>query len=211
MMPIRTLVRRCRRHAKVFAPLVLLLVFGATLSAQVLMPLPPFERTFSADLTRGFWFESPVDFTISGLRVPDEIGFGLQNVEVIRLPGAPPDFPATTEGVSVFRSIGQPSANILAANIPVATGDFIGILGATGDASVMHNSYGPDGPFISDIMGQPVTLTRFGMQFNLATTPATQMWSEEPFNVGRIEMYYVPEPSSLALLACGGLLLIRRR
>ena len=65
--------------------------FTAPALAQNLMPLPAFDRTFSGSLTRGYWFQAPVDFVISGLRVPDETGHGLQNVEVVRFnTGQPP-------------------------------------------------------------------------------------------------------------------------
>lgn len=195
---------------------VILAVSGAAF-AQNSLPLPAFDRTFSsASLTRGYWFEAPADFTITGLRVPDETGFGLQNVEVIRFDGnnAPPAFPGTTNDFqSLARFIGEPSANILAVNIPVRTGEIIGIIGAAGDGSIMHNSYGPSGSFMSEIFGRPTELTRMGMQFNLATTNAQDMWTEPAGPVSRVEMYYdvIPAPGVLALGAPALLLAARRR
>ena len=75
---------------------LVVLVSMSTVNAD-LMLLPEFERTFSSsDMTRGYWFEAPADFVITGLRVPDESGNGTQNVEVVRFADLPPMHPGFT-------------------------------------------------------------------------------------------------------------------
>jgi hypothetical protein len=174
------------------------------------MPLPQYARTFSGNV-RGYWFQAPVDFTIVGLRVPDETQQGVQSVEVVRFDNkvAPPAFPGVTNDfVSLARFVNEPSANILAVNIPVSMGDVIGLYGQANTA----NSYGdPPGPFMTEIMGQPTTLTRSGMQFTLNSGPMHDIWTETAAQVSRVEMYYIPEPATIGLLVAGGLALIRRR
>ena len=200
----------------VVSALVVLMCASAVL-ADEMMPLPDFGNTFSsASRTRGYWFEAPVDFVMTGLRVPDESNHGLQNDEVVRFDGAlpPPAWPGpgTNAFLSLARFIGEPSANILPVNIPVSTGDVIGILGACGDASMMHNSYGtPAGPFVTEILGQPTTLTRMILQSNLVPAPASDLMQEVPLAIARVEMYYVPEPATLGLLGLAGIALLRRR
>lgn len=164
-------------------------------TVDVLMPLPNFSSTFSSSsLTRGYWFQAPTDFVISGLRVPDETGNGRQNVEVVRFNNQtpPPSSPGTNAFVSLARFVNQPSSNILSVNIAVSAGDVIGILGAAG-TSTMYNSYGQSGDFATEIGGHPVTLTRMGMQHNLYTNPAHDIWQSPGGSIGRVEMWYLAE------------------
>lgn len=190
----------------------LVLIVGLCVStavAQTMMPLPPYGNTYSGNV-RGYWFTAPVNFTIVGLRVPDEQNYGLQSVEVVRFNNntPPPAYPGTTNDfVSLARFVDQPSANILAVNIPVAAGEVIGIYGQCGTRC----SYGtPAGPFQTEILGQPTTLTRSGMQYTLNSGPMHDIWQEAAYQVSRVEMYYIPEPASLMLLAVAGLVLRRR-
>jgi hypothetical protein len=156
--------------------------------------LPSFSNTFtSPSLARGYWFTAPTDFVITGLQVPNEAGHALQNIEVVRFNAGvtPPPFSGTTNAfTSLFRAVGVSSSSVISTRIPVYAGDVIGILGATGDSTVMNNSYGA-GPFTSSIFGQPVTLRRMGMQYNLVSSPAKELWTENG-SIGRVRMLYGP-------------------
>ena len=138
--------------------------------------------------TRGYWFTAPVAFTITGLRVPTDVGTEVQNIEVVKFAAAPPEFTAVTNSfTSLGRFVNVAGSNFVAVNIPVASGDIIGILGARG-TTTMHNSYGQTA-FASSIKGNSVTLRRLGMQHNLNSTPASDLWTEASY-IARIEMYY---------------------
>jgi len=170
------------------------LTWVARVSADILMPLPEFSETFSdSTRTRGYWFEAPTNFRITGLRVPNESSNARQNVEVVRFDNQtpPPIFSNTTNAfVSLTRFVDEPSGNILSVNISVSTGDVIGVLGAVG-TSTMHNSYGP-GDFVSNIGGHSVTLKRMGMQFNLYENQARDLYQQESISeIGRVEMWYI--------------------
>ncbi|MCP3141034.1 S8 family serine peptidase [Pyxidicoccus xibeiensis] len=160
------------------------------------VPAPPFSSTFSgATFTRGLWFTAPTSFILTGVQVPNEAGHALQNVQVVRFsPGVtPPAYSTTTDSfTSLFRSVGQPSGQVLRTFVQVNAGDVIGVLGATGDATMMHNSYSSSisGTFNGHIFGQPVTLYRLGMQFNLASTSATQLWTEAAGSISRVSLFY---------------------
>jgi len=159
-----------------------------------------FGSTFSSgSLTRGYWFEAPRDFNICGLRVPDESGAGVQNVEVVRVNGSVPAFPSTTNDFeSLFRRVGVAGNSIMPAAIPVRQGDIIAVIGATG-TSTMNSSYAaPSGPFMIEIGGAMAEVTRAGMQFNLNSTPLQDLWTEPSGPVGRVEMYYTL-PSDVSL------------
>ena len=156
-------------------------------------PLPAFSSTFSsASLSRGYYFTAPTDFVVTGLQVPNETGHALQNVELIRFnPGtAPTTYPTVTNTfTSLLRAVGQPSGSVVRSNILIRKGEVIGILGANGDSTMMHNSYGA-GPFSSSILGQPVSLSRMGMQYNLNTTTARDLWTESS-SLARVKLFYV--------------------
>jgi hypothetical protein len=158
-------------------------------AAATQMPLPAFNSTFTNSNTRGFWFEAPVDFRITGLRVPDEAGHGLQNVEVFKLAGPPPEFPGSASGGQVFYKTGVPSGEIIETDLAFSQGDYVGIFGAAGDSSTMYNSYG-SGDFSSSILGEPVVLKRFLTQTNLVSSGGNQPYSAEAGgSIARVEVY----------------------
>jgi hypothetical protein len=163
---------------------------GLSPAAAAQMPLPSFAFTYSnSSSTRGFWFQAPVDFRITGLRVPDETGHGLQNVEVYKLASQPPEYGESASGGQVFYKTGVPSGEIIATDLSFSAGDYVGILGAAGDASVMHNSYG-NGPFSSDVLGHPVVLERFLTQSNIVSTGGNQAYSsEQGGSIARVEVF----------------------
>ncbi|WP_164014650.1 S8 family serine peptidase [Pyxidicoccus trucidator] len=159
-------------------------------------PLPVYSTTFSSPtLTRGMWFTAPTSFILTGVQVPNEAGHALQNVQVVRFnPGVtPPAYSATTNAfTSLFRSVGQPSGQVLRTFIPISAGDVIGVLGATGDSAMVHSSYSSSisGSYSSSIFGSPMALHRLGMQFNLATTTAQALWTEPAGSISRVSLFY---------------------
>ncbi|MFO0314510.1 MAG: PKD domain-containing protein [Planctomycetota bacterium] len=152
----------------------------ATLGIGI-VPLPPFGSTFTSTATRGYWFQTPTRFSVVSMQVPDETNFGRQNVALYRLAGAPPLFSATATGGLEFVSTLQPSATPVPCAVSFDAGEFVGVLGACGDATTARNSYGtPAGPFASSVLGQPTTLTRMGTQFNLVATNGVNGYFQEP-------------------------------
>jgi PKD repeat protein len=146
-----------------------------------IVPLPPFGSTFTSTTTRGFWFQTPTRFSVVSMQVPDETNHGLQNVALYRLAGAPPVFSATATGGLEFVRTLQPSNAPVPCAVSFDAGEFVGVLGACGDATTCRNSYGtPAGPFASSVLGQPTTLTRMGTQFNLVATNGANAYFQEP-------------------------------
>jgi len=159
--------------------------------------LPAFTSTYTQSThTRGMWFQAPARFSIVGLRVPDESGFGLQNVAVYRMANAPPTFSASATGGLEFLSLAIPSNENIPCAVSFDTGDYVGVLGACGDNTTMRNSYG-SGPFVSSVLGLPVSLTRFMTQTNLVSANGLGPYSGiASGSIARVEM---------AVSACVGL------
>ena len=142
---------------------------------------------------RGFWFTAPVNFTIVGLRVAIEAGTAsqTQTVEVVRFPGAVPQLSnPSTSHVSLGRFVNQPGSTFITTNIPVSSGDTIGIVGFRGPS--VGNSYAANTSILTSILGQSITLTRLGTNVSMATAPATSLWTESTGPYARIEVQYTP-------------------
>lgn len=180
-IPARWLHRAAASAALVLLPLL----NSLALAQQTQMPLPPQNSTFSTN-ARGLWFTAPADIVITGLRVPTDASNAPQTLEVVRFKSTPRAYPASTNSfTSLFRVVNDASSGILPVSIPVARGDTIGVLGSRGDVS----SEAPN-PAQSTIVGRPVRLQRLGMQLPLSGYAAQNLWTEQAYGIGRVEIHY---------------------
>ncbi|MBZ0137345.1 MAG: hypothetical protein K8I27_13345, partial [Planctomycetes bacterium] len=165
-------------------------VASVTAFAQTMMPLPPQSSIYTSSQVRGYYFQAPTSFTITGLRVPASAGTGAQYIQVMRLPAAPPFYSASTSTHTTLAFIQNlPGTTIAAVNIQVNAGDHIGILGARVSGTNMANSYAT-GPHATNINGQPVTLYRFLYQTTLLGGPAGPVSQSASGQIANVEMYY---------------------
>lgn len=159
-----------------------------TATAQTMMPLPPHNRTYTGSV-RGYWFVAPVDFYMLGVRVPTDASSAAQSIHVMRLASTPPAYAGSTTNYTTLGYWGSVAGtNILPMNELIKAGDVIGILGYRGTS----NSYSTTGAKISDILGSPVTLTRFLYQGSITSSPAGAVSQEAAYEISRVEMYYGP-------------------
>lgn len=166
---------------------VVLLLLAGLAGAQSVMPMPAFTNTYTFTYTRGFYFQAPVDFTITALLVPDEAKNGTQNVAVYRRTAAPAALPGTTGGLVFFQG-GQPSSLAIPCSISFKKSEFVCILGACGNANTLYNSYG-NGPFLSNVMGKPTSLYRMGMQSNFVVSKGqAAIWGTASGSIGRVRV-----------------------
>jgi hypothetical protein len=176
-----------KRFLQITISLLLLLSFNH-LFGQTQMPLPGHSTTYTGN-ARGYWFTSPKDFTITGLRVALEAGGGLQNIQVVRFNNN--NLTGCCTGPSFTQLVyisGATNGVVQSVNIQVNSGDVIGILGTAGAT----NSYG-NGPFTTTIDGAPLDIYRCGYQGDISggAAPSGQIWGEYTTgDVGRVEMYY---------------------
>jgi hypothetical protein len=168
-------------------------ISGICVGSDYTLDVGPFGSDYAVgDVTRGYFFTAPVNFTITGLRVPTDVGTDVQNIEVLRLNIAPPTYPTNTAN---FTSLGYypgvPGTNFIAVSIAVQAGQIIGVLGARG-TSPLHNSYAQANTYATTILGQAVTLHRLRSETNLNTAQTTAVSTNTNTPYARIEMTYTP-------------------
>lgn len=175
---------------------LLMTVASAGLWSQTMMALPAYGSTYTAAQTRGYWFQAPTSFTITGLRVPTDVGTGDQWMQVIRTTTAPPAYSASTTGTTLAYIQGVAGTSTVSVSISVTTGDFICILGGRAASSTtLSMSYAtPAGPYNTTIAGQAVTITRLVYQASIQGGAAGAISSESSGSLARVEMYYVSGP-----------------
>jgi len=182
----------------IFPILALAAGFAGT---QPMMPIPAYGSTYSAAaVTRGFYFQAPRDFTIVGIRVPNEKNVFQAGMVVYVMSSPPPAWPRTRTGSSNFLYVGFVLASkVYACNMPVKTGEWVGILGACGDRTIVHNSYAAAaGPFPSDVVGVAATIRAFGTQTNvMAAQGQGPYYAEDTGFVSRVEVYVSVSPATL--------------
>lgn len=157
-------------------------------AAESLMGIPPHGSVFNGN-QRGYWFQAPTDFIITGLRVPTEANPGAQTLEILRFTTGPP--PLWAGITNAFVSLGYWNNSLLdtiPTCITVDSGDYIGIYGSRQGA----NSYAT-GNYNTTIAGFPVTLGRSGMQFALNTNQMQDVFSEASGSISRTEMIYTTD------------------
>ena len=137
------------RHA------LLLVALGLAGTANAQIPLPAFVNTYTANQTRGFWFQAPPagpPAVVVGLGVPNEAAQPFQVVEFIDLGLVPPPaFPATVTGTQLFYSNSTAGASQISTGIPLIPGNYYGVLGACTSSvgsPTSLNSYAAQGPFV---------------------------------------------------------------
>ena len=164
-------------------------------SAQGTIPMPNHVTYYTSTRTRGYFFQAPVAFAVTGLQVPDLQKLGYQNVALYRLQAAPPAYSKTLNVKPLFFKKWAKSGSFLPVIPPVFfnKGDFFAVLGAasSNNSTTMSNDYGPAKPQVS-VGGKSVTLFRCGMQYSIAASSGPgangigPMWSEVAGSITRV-------------------------
>jgi hypothetical protein len=165
--------------------------------------LPAISSTYTAMQARGFWFTSPTNTVITGLRVPTDIGTANQFVYVVRYYNTPPTYPTQNSNYTVLgKFLNVPGLDTIKCGIPIYTGDIIGVLGVRGSTAVStaSMSYAPGG-YATTISGNPVTLYRFMSQTDITTNPLGQLCEGGTGSLARVDMFF---GSSISLVNFAG-------
>lgn len=177
------------------------------------LPTSPFDRTFNATAgsSRGFYFQAPVQFTVTGLNVPNENKDAKQTVALFSMAKAPPTWPSfhTTTAADVrFFALDAPAGKAITfAPIVIQKGAWVAVLGGTGDGVVpqLSSSYSVR-EMPMNVLGHAFVARRFLTQSLLRNATAkavglgvaTEGIGDGP--CGRVEIYvtgqqaYGPSP-----------------
>lgn len=121
------------------------------------------------------------------LCVPTDI-YGKQHITVAKFNTLPPLWSSKTNSfVELGRWRNVPGNDFIDTVIRVKQGEINRIYGQRGD----NNSYGPRSGYKTTIGGKAVKMYRSGMQHWLRSTPLNQVWRENAWPNGRVEMRYV--------------------
>ncbi len=170
-------------------------LLASTSVAQI--PMSKYVRTFTGNVTRGYFFQAPVDFTVTELQVPDELNKGSYCVALYKLTAAPPPYSGTVPAKPTFYAFVKDvhsCAKVPAAAGAFKKGEFCCVLGGGGtEFGALSNSYGANGGANnpSAILGTPIAvgLQRCGMQINIGPTKGDGlMWSEVNGPIARVKM-----------------------
>jgi hypothetical protein len=158
----------------------------------------PFSTYQSSSDTRGFYFQAPTTFVVTGFNVPNEASQPQQAVNFFTSSTMPPAFSSsyqlTANDVKYFAQ-GVPSGQVLKPTAPIVVqkDEWVGILGACMAASgtTMYNSYGTTGGVTSTVLGQPIQLQRLLYQGTLAgrTDGLVPISTENAYEIARVEIY----------------------
>ncbi|MDP1799838.1 MAG: T9SS type A sorting domain-containing protein [Bacteroidota bacterium] len=148
------------------------------------LTLPAHGSSFSGSV-RGYYFTAPTSFVITGVRVPTDANSGNASVAIVKFAAIPPLYSVVTNSFNVlYLAQNVVGTGTMTVNIPVYSGDIIGVLGVRNDV----NSYAT-GPYTSSLGTNTLTLNRLGMQFPLSTTAPQDLWTEASGSISRVELY----------------------
>ncbi len=159
---------------------------------SVIIPIPYHDYSYSGN-ARGYWFQAPCDFKLTGVRAPTDYSTNAQTIHLVKFNSIPPDFSATTtDFVTLYYGRNIIDTNFVGLNIDVVEGDIIGVMTVRDNGSgVCLTSYSTaTSPFASSILDNPVNLRRLIYQGNIISAPATNFSNENVGTIGRAELRY---------------------
>eukprot|EP01084_Bolivina_argentea_P053618 98433_1 len=149
--------------------------------------LPEQSSTFSGSV-RGYYFQAPTSFQITGIDIPTDASTGALTAAVVRFDSQPAAAGTTNAFTTLGHWVSIATAPVNTNCIHINNGDWIGVLGYRGKT----NSYGT-GPYTTYFNDNPTTIKRLYMQSDLTTT-APQNLATETANdfISRVYLLYDP-------------------
>jgi hypothetical protein len=146
--------------------------------------------------TRGFWFTAPTNFTITGVGAPADTVSSNFDISILRFVASPPLLPSnTTTFDTLYLSRDNAGSSLINVRIAVTAGQIIGVMGGRRDSDNLRtaNSYGVN-PYVSSVLGLPVTLTRLRMEGNISTSDPSSVGvsTENGSFIGRLLLFIAP-------------------
>jgi hypothetical protein len=153
------------------------------------IPIPPHGSAFTGN-SRGMWFTAPTNFVITGARAPNDFNTNAQTIHLVKFTAAPASYPSTTTTYTTLFYGTQADTNYIQMNIPVNTGDIIGVIAVrnNGSGTGVTSYTSANAPITSSIGTYNITLARLGWQGDIISGAATNFWTETGLPIGRTEI-----------------------
>ena len=150
----------------------------------------PYGSISSSAQSPGYYFEAPAAFTITGLRVPLDVGSAPQSVQVARLAAPLANGFITTNFTTVVHQTGVNSADFITVNIPVKKGDALVIVGGRGAPTQTFSSFGAAPTYSTMVDGQAMVLHRARFMSNTSAAAGTTIKRLGSGELYRVELRY---------------------
>ena len=134
------------------------------------MPIPTFSRTYTdtRGFPRGFYFQAPVTFIVTGFHVPNEAKHTLQTVAFYLLSKKPPEFASEVIPKAAelkYYGLDQKADTLLKPKAPIVVkkGDWVCVLGTNHEpAQTVYSSYSVTGTASTQmsVLGKRVSIGR---------------------------------------------------
>lgn len=138
----------------------------------------------------GFYFEAPTDFTITGLRVPLEIGHKAQSVQAVKLAGPLTVGVSTSSFTTMAYHKGITGADFIKVSIPVKKGDAMIIVGGRGAPSLAFSSFGGVNSYTTKVDGKPMVLSKGRVLSNISSAQGGSVRRISGGELYRVELRY---------------------
>jgi len=200
-----------------FALLVFCVLAFKSLEAQTQlgwMPLPS-ESSVTNGPTNGMWFTSPADITIKALKVPDDSmnPWNPQSIAVLKFSGSGASGSPATNYTVLFLVQDTFAGDSIPCDIPISSGDHIGILGSRWNASsnVGQCSNAGSGGYSTTINGYATPLYKLQANSPLNNqAPSNVYMPSTSIPITRVEVYFegcelpFPDGVDVSSLLCYG-------
>ena len=172
-----------------------LTIFTFEVYADEVINIPDHDSNFvRSSAAQGFYFTAPIDFTITGIDVPNDAGDSPFDASIYRLKNVttyPPYMPLSD--IETLADFSDQSTAVNGLNIAVSQGEIIGAVGRRG--IITSYTTRANNTFDSYIGGHLVTFTRLGVN-NYQSDNPLQMFTNGVYPSGRIFLTYsIAEPN----------------
>ena len=155
----------------------------------------PSESSVTNGPTNGMWFTAPADITIKALKVPDDSmnPFNPQSIAVLKFTGGGASTSPATNYTVLFLIQDTTAADSVPCNIPILSGDHIGIIGSRWNASsnVGQCSNASSSNYSTSINGYSTPLYKLNANSPLNNQAPSVVWMPSTSaSIARVEVYY---------------------
>ena len=148
-----------------------LLIFSSPVYSDTEFVPQTYQRNYNSSRPRGWWFESPSDFTITGVNYNKAVEEGESfRVGILKYTGSESNFTSlsttlSNENIEILFNSGEVTEKTTA-NVAISTGEVIGVVGNYGTGKNAYATLGEDNTGIQTITinNEEATIRRLAVQ-----------------------------------------------